>query len=184
MSRADWLWWAALLLQLLAVPGALFPVLPGLVLLPLGALLWCWAVGLAAGWPVLALACVLLLLGWGADLLGVVLGAARLQASRWAYIGAGLGLLLGVLGLLPALPVGGPLLGALVGPLLGAALGELLAELRAAGRGGLSLLRRAAVVGLAVVSGMLVSKLAQTLLALVGVAGFVALSLWGPAAAP
>jgi len=184
MSRADWLWWAALLLQLLAVPGALFPVLPGLVLLPLGALLWCWAVGLAAGWPVLALACVLLLLGWGADLLGVVLGAARLQASRWAYIGAGLGLLLGVLGLLPALPVGGPLLGALVGPLLGAALGELLAELRAAGRGGLSLLRRAAVVGLAVVSGMLVSKLAQALLALVGVAGFVALSLWGPAAAP
>jgi hypothetical protein len=34
------------------------------------------------------------------------------------------------------------------------------------------------------VSGMLVSKLAQTLLAVVGVAGFVVLSLWGPAAAP
>lgn len=184
MSRADWLWWAALLLQLLAVPGALFPVLPGLVLLPLGALVWCWAVGFATGWPVLALACVLLVLGWGADLLGVVLGAARLQASRWAYVGAGLGLVLGVLGLLPALPVGGPLLGALVGPLLGAGLGELLAELIAGGRAGLALLRRAALVGLAVVSGMLVSKLAQTLLAVVGVAGFVVLSLWGPAAAP
>jgi hypothetical protein len=36
---------------------------------------------------------------------------------------------------------------------------------------------------LAVVSGMLVSKLAQVLLALIGVAGFVALSLWGPAGA-
>jgi len=184
MTRIDLLWWAALLLQLLAIPGALLPVLPGLVLLPLGALLWCWAVGVAVAWPVLALACALLLLGWGADLLGVVLGAARLQASRWAYLGAGLGLLLGVLGLLPALPVGGPLLGALLGPLLGAAAGELLAELVAARRGGLALLRRSALVGLAVVSGMLVSKLAQALLALCGAAGFVVLSLWGPAAAP
>jgi hypothetical protein len=39
-------------------------------------------------------------------------------------------------------------------------------------------------VGLAVVSGMLVSKLAQALLGVVGVAGFLVLSLWGPAAAP
>lgn len=107
MTRIDLLWWAALLLQLLAIPGALLPVLPGLVLLPLGALLWCWAVGVAVAWPVLALACALLLLGWGA-----------------------------------------------------------------------------ALVGLAVVSGMLVSKLAQALLALCGAAGFVVLSLWGPAAAP
>jgi uncharacterized protein YqgC (DUF456 family) len=141
-------------------------------------------VGFAVGWPVLALAVALLLLGWGADLLGVVLGAARLQASRWAYVGAGLGLLLGVLGLLPALPVGGPLLGALLGPLLGAALGELFAEWRAGLRGGLTVLQRAALVGLAVVSGMLVSKLAQALLALIGVGGFLVLSLWGPAAAP
>ena len=182
MTRLDLLWWAALLLQLLAIPGALLPVLPGLVLLSLGALLWCWAVGFAVGWPVLALAGLLLLLGWGAELLGVVLGAARLQASHWATIGAGLGLLLGVLGLLPALPLGGPLLGALLGPLLGAAAGELLAELVGARRRGLGLLRRSALVGLAVVSGMLVSKLAQALLALIGVVGFVLLSLWGPAA--
>ena len=89
-----------------------------------------------------------------------------------------------MLGLLPALPVGGPLLGALLGPLLGSAVGELLAELIAGSRGALALLRRSGLVGLAVVSGMLVSKLAQALLALVGVAGFVFLSLWGPAAAP
>ena len=183
MSSTDWAWWAALLIQVLAIPGTLFPVLPGLVLLPLGALLWCWVVGFAVGWPTLALASVLLLLGWGADLLGVLLGAARLQASRWAYVGAAAGLVLGLVGLLPALPVGGPLLGALVGPLLGASLGELLAELGARRRVGVQLLRRSTVVGLAVVSGMLVSKLAQVLLALIGVAGFVALSLWGPAGA-
>jgi hypothetical protein len=181
--------------QLLAIPGTLLPVLPGLVLLPLGALLWCWAVGFGVAWPVLLVAVVLVLMGWGAEALGVVLGAARLQASRWAYGGAALGLSLGVLGLLPALPVGGPLLGALVGPLLGASLGELVAELGpgrrdapgrldlAAGRGALVILGRSLTVGLAVVSGMLVSRLAQMLLAVVGVAAFVLLSLWGPAAA-
>jgi len=199
MTSTDLLWWAALLVQLLAIPGTLLPVLPGLVLLPLGALLWCWAVGFGVAWPVLVLAVVLVLLGWGAEAMGVVLGAARLQASRWAYGGAALGLVLGVLGLLPALPVGGPLLGALVGPLLGAALGELVgervAELGAGrrdaqgprdwagGRGVLAILGRSIKVGLAVVSGMLVSRLAQMLLALLGVAGFVLLSLWGPAAA-
>ena len=195
MTSTDLLWWAALVVQLLAIPGTLLPVLPGLVLLPLGALLWCWAVGFGVAWPVLVLAVLLLLLGWGAEALGVVLGAARLQASRWAYGGAALGLLFGVLGLLPALPVGGPLLGALVGPLLGAALGELVAELgagrrkapgrldSAAGPGVLAIVGRSLQVGLAVVSGMLVSRLAQMLLAVVGVVGFVALSLWGPAAA-
>jgi hypothetical protein len=60
-------------------------------------------------------------------------------------------------------------------------LGELLAELGARRRAGVELLRRSVVVGLAVVSGMLVSKLAQVLLALIGVVGFVILSLWGPA---
>lgn len=170
------LWWAALLVQALAVAGVLLPVLPGLVLLPLGALIWVAAVGWQAGWPVLLLETVLLLLGWGADALGVLLGAARLQASRWAYIGAGLGLVVGLLGLLPALPLGGPLLGALLGPLLGASLGELLALARRPRPGGAPRLLRSLQVGLAVVAGMLVSRLASFVLALIGVAGFLLLS--------
>jgi uncharacterized protein len=32
-------WWVALGIQLLAIPGSLLPVLPGFALLPLGALL-------------------------------------------------------------------------------------------------------------------------------------------------
>jgi uncharacterized protein YqgC (DUF456 family) len=171
-----WIWWASLAIQLVALPGTLLPVLPGLALLPLGAGLWLWAVGWSAGWPAFALACVLLVLGWGADALGLLLGAARLQATRWAYIGAGLGLLAGLVGLLPALPVGGPLLGALLGPLLGASLGELLTAPTALGPIGLLRLRRSLLVGLAVVTGMLVSRVAQALLALVGVVGFVLLS--------
>jgi uncharacterized protein len=168
MSQLDGLWWTALLIQLLAIPGTLLPLLPGLALLPLGAGLWLWAVGWSAGWPPFALACLLLALGWGADALGLVLGPARLQATRWAYIGAGIGLLVGLLGLLPALPVGGPLLGALLGPLLGASLGELFSAPTRLGR--------ALLVGLAVVAGLLVSRLAQVLLAVLGVLGFLLLS--------
>jgi uncharacterized protein YqgC (DUF456 family) len=171
------LWWVALLIQALAIPGSLLPLLPGLELLPLGALLWCLAVGWQAGWPPLALALLLLLLGWGAEALGLLLGAARLQASRWAYLGAGLGLLIGLLGLLPALPLGGPLVGALIGPLLGASVGEFGSQLMASGAG--PLLRRvvrALKVGLAVVVGMLVSRLAQVVLSLIGVVGFVLLT--------
>ncbi len=176
IDRIDLLWWVALLTQALAIPGTVLPVAPGLTLLPIGALVWCWAVGWAAGWPVLLLAVVLLVLGWGAEALGLLLGPARLQATRWSYVGAGLGLVVGLLGLLPALPVGGPLLGALVGPLLGASLGELLTAPPSLGPPGLGRLRRSLLVGLAVVAGMLVSRVAQLLLALVGVVGFVLLT--------
>jgi hypothetical protein len=176
VRSTDVAWWVALLIQLVAIPGTLLPVLPGLALLPLGALVWCLAVGWSVGWPTLALAAVLLLLGWGADALGLMLGAARMQATRWAYIGSGLGLIAGLFGLLPALPVGGPLVGALVGPLLGASLGELLTAPTSLGPMGLLRLRRSLLVGLAVVTGMLVSRLAQAVLAVVGVAGFVVLS--------
>ncbi|MFW6730727.1 MAG: DUF456 domain-containing protein [Synechococcus sp.] len=174
-------WWIALAIQLVALPGVLLPVLPGLVLLPVGAGLWCWSVGWSQGWPALAAALLVLALGWGADALGLVLGPARLRASRWSYIGAGVGLLLGIFGLLPALPVGGPLLGAVVGPLLGASVGELVMARTALGPLGLSRLLRALQVGLAVVLGMLVSRLAQALLTLVGVGAFVLLS-GGPGA--
>ena len=97
-ARTDLLWWLAFLIQLAALPGTLLPLLPGLALLPLGALLWPLAVGWSVGWPPLALAVVLLLLGWGAEALGLVLGPARLQATRWAYVGAGIGLAGGVAG--------------------------------------------------------------------------------------
>ena len=176
VHRADLAWWGALLIQALAIPGTLLPVLPGLTLLPLGALVWCLVVGFPTGWPTLALAAVLLMLGWGADALGLVLGAARMQATRWAYIGSGIGLMVGLFGLLPALPVGGPLVGALVGPLLGASVGELLSAPTSLGPLGLLRLKRSLLVGLAVVAGMLVSRFAQFLLSLVGVLGFVLLS--------
>jgi uncharacterized membrane-anchored protein len=64
----------------------------------------------------------------------------------------------------------------LLGPLLGASLGELLTAPTSLGPLGLLRLRRSLLVGLAVVAGMLVSRVAQLGLALLGVLGFVLLT--------
>jgi uncharacterized protein YqgC (DUF456 family) len=174
---ADRFWWLALLVQLLALPGTLLPLLPGLIWLPIGAGIWCLAVGWAVAWPAVVLAMAVLGLGLSADVVALTLASARLGASRWAPVGAGVGLLLGLVGLLPALPVGGPVVGALFGPWLGAAGTEAVMSLRSSQAVGWpQALQRGAVVGVAVVAGLLVSRVAQVLLALIGVLGFVVLS--------
>ena len=174
---SDGVWWIALLVQLLSIPGSFLPLLPGLIWLPVGSLVWMAAVGWAQAWPEFVLALVLFGLGLIADLLALGLASARLKASRWSAAGAGVGLLVGVLGLLPALPFGGPLLGALFGPWLGATLVETWVTTKPPRNlGWLEALRQGSIVGLAVVAGLLISKIAQFLMALVGLAGFVILS--------
>ena len=174
---SDGVWWIALLVQLLAIPGTFLPLLPGLIWLPVGSLVWMGAVGWTQAWPELVLALVLFSLGLIADLLALGLASVRLKASRWSAAGAGVGLLVGVLGLLPALPFGGPLLGAFLGPWLGAMLVETwVATKQPRYLGWFEALRQGSVVGLAVVAGLLVSKIVQFVMALVGIAGFVILS--------
>ena len=173
---SDGVWWIALLVQLLSIPGSFLPLLPGLIWLPVGAIVWMGAVGWTQAWPEFVLALVLFGLGLIADLLALGLASARLKASRWSAAGAGVGLLVGVLGLLPALPFGGPLLGALLGPWLGATLVETWVTTKPPRNlGWLEALRQGSIVGLAVVAGLLISKIAQFLMALVGLAGFVLL---------
>ncbi len=173
---SDGVWWIALLVQLLSIPGSFLPLLPGLIWLPVGALVWMGAVGWTQAWPEFVLALVLFGLGLIADLLALGLASARLKASRWSAAGAGVGLLVGVLGLLPVLPFGGPLLGALLGPWLGATLVETWVTTKPPRNlGWLEALRQGSIVGLAVVAGLLISKIAQFLMALIGLAGFVLL---------
>ena len=164
----DPIWWLALALQLVALPGTLLPVLPGLLWLPVGAGLWCWHVGWSAGWPPLLLAAVTFALGLIADLLAVSLATARLQAGRWsapaAVVGLGFGLLAGGFGVL-------------IGPWLMATVVEAwsLRE-RSPELGWNARAVRSMRVGLAVVAGLLVSQVAQLLLTLIGAVGFVLLT--------
>ena len=165
---ADPIWWLALIIQLVAVPGTLLPVLPGLLWLPLGAALWCWHVGWSSGWPPLLLAGLLFGLGAIADLLAVGLATAKVQAGRWTALAAGVGAFMGLL-------AGG--IGLFIGPWLAAASVEVWSlQRRSPDMSWLARLVQAAKVGLAVVVSLLVSQVAQLLLALLGVAGFVLLS--------
>ncbi|MBW4496387.1 MAG: DUF456 family protein [Oscillatoria princeps RMCB-10] len=120
------LYWVLVAMMLVGVVGAVVPGIPGASLI-LGAIaIWGVANGFSGlGWP-LGTAIAVLLLSVGIDFLATYWGAKQAGASKWGQIGAIVGLVVGFLGLLPALPFGGPLVGLLLGPLLGAIVGEYL----------------------------------------------------------
>jgi uncharacterized protein YqgC (DUF456 family) len=109
-----------ILLTLIGVVGTVIPALPGSPLVFGGLTLIAWGdrfqrVGL---WPLVLIA-VLMLAALAIDLIMTVYGAKRAGASRWAVLGAGLGLLLGLFL--------GPL-GILIGPFVGAIVAEYIAQ--------------------------------------------------------
>ncbi len=135
-QSADWfaslqndtiiIYWLLVVVMVAGVIGSVVPAVPGVGLIAVAILVW----GLIKGFGTVAIslgvAIAVLLLGIGVDFLATFWGAKKAGASRWGQIGAIVGLVAGVLGLLPALPVGGPILGLLIGPFLGAFIGELL----------------------------------------------------------
>ncbi len=98
---------------LAAVAGVVLPALPGSALLAAGALLVGWADGFTRvrGFTVGACA-VLAALIWAVDLAAGILGARAFGASRWAIVGSGVGLLVGLFLGLPGIVLG-PAVGAL-----------------------------------------------------------------------
>ena len=96
------------------VAGVVLPVIPGSALLVLGAALVAWAEGFTrvSGWTV-ALCGLIGVVIWVVDFAAGVLGAKAFGASKWAVIGAGLGLLVGLF-LGPPGIVLGPVVGAIV----------------------------------------------------------------------
>jgi uncharacterized protein YqgC (DUF456 family) len=94
--------------------GVVLPAIPGSALLVLGVLLVAWADGFTrvSGWTVVACA-VLGAAIWAVDLAAGILGARAFGASRWAVLGSGLGLLVGLFFGLPGIVLG-PAVGALV----------------------------------------------------------------------
>ncbi len=152
-------------LMIVGIIGSVVPAIPGASLILVAIIIWGFIKGSFAAISVpIIVTGVVLLLSIGVDLLAGYLGAKKAGASQWGQIGAMVGLVLGFLGLLPALPFGGPLLGMLIGPLLGAIVGEYL-------------YRRdfgvAFKAGIGIVVGTVVGNLIQGLLAIAAVAVFV-----------
>lgn len=151
------LYWLLVALMLVGIVGAVVPGVPGTSLILVAILIWGAVAGFSTVGVSLAITIVVLLLSIGIDLLATYWGAKRAGASLWGQVGAIVGLLLGFLGLLPALPVGGPLLGIILGALLGAMAGEFLYRRD---------IRLAAKAALGVVVGSLVGNVIQGILAL------------------
>jgi len=103
------------LLIFLGIVGALVPILPGPLLIWLGALVWAWADGFVRiGWPTLLVLAVLTVIAWGADLALTFLGSKK-SGAGWRSIGVSiLGGLIGAV-LLSSVPVVGTFIGAAIG---------------------------------------------------------------------
>ncbi len=95
------------------IVGVVLPVLPGSVLLVAGAVLIAWADGFTrVGWGTVILSAVIGAVIWGVDLAAAALGARVAKASKWAVIGASVGLLVGLFLGLPGIVLG-PAVGAI-----------------------------------------------------------------------
>ena len=163
MTTTTLIYIALLLTTLVGVVGAVVPVMPGPILI-LGASI---GAGFLYGWDnaniTLIVSSVVLAMCFAIEQLSAIVGAQKAGASHWGQIGSIVGLLLGFIGLLPALPVGGPLVGLFFGPFIGAVVGELFypRPVRLVER-----LRISIKAGLGIVLGSVIGLLIQGLLAL------------------
>lgn len=108
------------LLMVLGLIGAVLPIVPGPLLIWLGALLWAWADGFQAlGWPTLLALGVLTLLAWGSDLVLTTVTSRRAGAGWKAVGGAILGGLAGGLLLGGLIPIIGTILATIAGAITG-----------------------------------------------------------------
>lgn len=158
------LYWLLVALMGVGIIGAVVPGIPGTSLILVAIIIWGVVQGSFSSVTIpLTVTIAVLLLSVGIDFLATYWGAKRAGASKWGQIGAIIGLVVGILGLLPALPFGGPLLGILIGPLLGAIVAEYLY------RRNLTLALKA---GVGIVVGSLVGNLIQGVLAIAAVGVF------------
>ena len=120
------LYWILVTLMTIGALGELIPGMPGASLVLAGIVIWAGATGFAGiNWSIIVVFAILVLSA-AVEFFAAMWGAKRFGASKWGQNGAIYGLLLGVIGLLPALPVGGPIVGLLFGPFIGAFVAELL----------------------------------------------------------
>jgi len=147
-------------LVLVGLAGLVLPVLPGILLVFAGLAVAAWADGFArvGAWG-LAIIGGLAVAALAVDFLASLLGARRAGASGLAVAGAGLGAPVGLLFGVPGL---------ILGPFIGAVGGELIARRD---------LVRAGQVGLATWIGMVLGGVTKVILAFMMIATFAAFYL-------
>lgn len=120
MEPSTFYWIAAIVLIVIGMFGTVLPGLPGTPLVFGGLLLAAWIDDFARVGPItLTVLGVLTLFSLVIDIVGAMLGAKRVGASKQAIIGAALGTLFGMFA---------GIVGLIVGPLIGAVAGELMAK--------------------------------------------------------
>lgn len=169
MSSFLLLYVALVIVMIVGLVGAFVPALPGIGLIVAAIAVWRFASPVEVGNTALVISIIAFVLSLGIGYLATYIGAKRVGASKWGQVGSIVGLIVGFLGLLPALPVGGPLLGILVGAMLGAFVGEFLYRRELAFNERLQLSRK---VSIAVVVSSLIGTLLEGLLALTAIAVF------------
>lgn len=113
--------WSGFAYVLIAIglAGSVIPVLPGPMLIWLGAFMWAWADDFTRiGWWTLIILGVLALVAWGSDIFLTTVISRRAGASWKAILGAIVGGLFGAT-VLSALPLLGTVLGAILGAIGG-----------------------------------------------------------------
>ena len=170
------LYWIVLTFMFIGVIGAMIPGLPGSSIILASILIWSIATGFTGvGWPLIFIF-IVLILSAGIEYLALYWGVQQAGASKWSTYGAIAGMALGFLGLLPALPIGGPLIGILFGAIMGAFLGEYLycSHLESKER-----ITQAFKVSLSIVVASIIGNIIEAFLAALAVIIFI-VSTWPP----
>jgi uncharacterized protein YqgC (DUF456 family) len=152
------LWWVlAIALILIGIIGAFVPGIPGVAVVFGGMLLAAWIDHFQRiGWVTLTVLGVLTALSFVVDIVGGLIGAKRVGASRLALVGGAVGAVVGLFF---------GFIGILIAPFIGAMLGELFARRRIA---------QAARVGVGTWIGLAVGTLAKVALLFAMLAVFAA----------
>jgi hypothetical protein len=115
MASLNFVALVAYVLMFLGLAGSVIPVLPGPLLIWLGALIWAWGDGFqSVGWGTLFLLGVLTLVAWASDLFLSTVISRSAGASWRSILGAIVGGIAGA-GVLTVVPLVGTLLGAVLG---------------------------------------------------------------------
>ena len=164
------IYWIVLAVMGIGVIGAMIPGLPGSSIILVAILGWSIYTGFAGiGWAMI-LIFIVLILSAVVEYVALYFGAKQSGASKWSQYGAIAGMVLGFVGLLPAVPFGGPLIGVLFGAIIGAFVGEYAyrSNLQGSAR-----IQQALKASAGVVIASLVGNIIEALLAALAVAIFI-----------